>query len=257
MNTIRLDFRCRFIVVVGIASSGCGGSPSGPSEELALSLTRETASFAFHYSQNDFVEAERQQAFHDWAVAELGVALARRISYNKYLSRAHMGQIIGASNTNGFAQPAELALHTIWPFDNHEPVHLYTSLFGSPVALLNEGIAVSFQTNPAGNDFVPRWSGQELHELARRFRRQGTFVPLDSLLETREFLLAPAEVRYPEAGSFVLFLRETRGLDRLKALFALGSESDSSAALRESFERVYGVPLDEIEREWIALLDEG
>jgi hypothetical protein len=64
-------------------------------------------------------------------------------------------------------------------------------------------------------------------------------------------------VRYPESGSFVLFLRESRGLDRIKALFALGDENDSKATLRESFQRVYGVPLEEIESEWIALLDGG
>lgn len=237
------------------AIAGCGNSPSGPSEEIALSQTRETASIVFHYSKNDFVEAEREQAFHDWAVGQLGVSPSRKVSYNKYLSRAHMGQLVGASNTNGFADPREFALHTIWPFDNHEPVHLYTSLFGSPVALLNEGIAVSFQTDPAANDFTPKWSGQPLHEIVRRFRRQGTFVPLDDLLETSRFLEAPSDVRYPESGSFVLFLRESRELDRLKELFALGNENDSEAVLRESFRRVYGVDLDEIEAEWIALLD--
>jgi hypothetical protein len=240
-----------------LAFPGCNDSPSGPSEETALSQTQETASIVFHYSRNDYVEAEREEAFCEWVVSQLGVSPTRKISYNKYLTRAHMGQLTGAYDTNGFAQPAEFALHTLWAFDNHEPVHLYASLFGSGVALLNEGIAVSFQTDPAGNDFVPKWNNQPLHDLARRFRRQGTLVPLDSLLETEEFLKASADVRYPESGSFVLFLRETRGLDRLKALLAAGSADDSRATLRASFERVYGVPLEQIEREWLALLDGG
>jgi hypothetical protein len=55
----------------------------------------------------------------------------------------------------------------------------------------------------------------------------------------------------------VLFLRESRGIDRLKALFALGNENDSKETLRLSFERVYGVPLETIEAEWISLLDAG
>jgi len=49
----------------------------------------------------------------------------------------------------------------------------------------------------------------------------------------------------------VLFLRESRGLERLKALFALGNENDSEATLRESFERIYAVPLEQIENEWM------
>jgi len=166
-------------------------------------------------------------------------------------------QVMGAFNTNAYANPVDFALQTIWPYDNHESVHLYTSLFGSPVALLNEGIAVSFQTDPAGDDLVPRWNGRELHQFTRGFRSQGTFVPLDSLLETREFLLVPSGVKYPESGSFVLFLRESRGIDLLKALFALGNENDSKETLRRNFSRVYGVPLERIEAEWVALLDGG
>jgi hypothetical protein len=245
------------VLLAWVLASGCGDSPSGPSEEFLLSQSLETAAYVFHYSRNDYVEPERQQAFHDWATRELGVSPERQISYNKYRSRGHMGQLTGAYNTNAYADPGEFALHTIWSYDNHESVHLYTSLFGSPVALLNEGIAVSFQTDPAGNDFTPKWNLQELHPITRGFRNRGTFVPLDDLLETSDFLLAPADVRYPESGSFVLFLRESRGIDRLKALFALGNENDSKETLRLSFERVYGVPLETIEAEWISLLDAG
>ena len=245
------------LVLTLAAGPACEDSPSGPSEEFALSRTLETASYVFHFSPNDTVEPERQQAFHEWAVEVLDVSPTRKISYNKYRSRGHMGQITGAYNTNAYAHAEEFALHTIWPFDNHESVHLYSSLFGRPVALLSEGLAVSFQTDPAGNDFTPRWSGRELHSIVRGFRNQGTFVPLESLLETDEFVLAPADVRYPESGSFVLFLRESRGLDRLKELFAMGNVDDSRATLRASFERVYGVSLDAIEAEWIALLDGG
>jgi hypothetical protein len=241
------------IPILAAAWSCNDSSPTGPS--APLSETRETASIIFHYAPGDAVEAEREQAFHDWAVAELGPSLAGKMVYNKYLSRSHMGEHTGVYNTNGYAERNSLTLHTIWPFDNHEPVHLYTSGFGSPVALLSEGIAVSFQTDPAANDYLPKWNNERLHHAARRFRDSGLFVPLDRLLETQEFLQAPANVRYPEAGSFVLFLRESRGLARLKELFAMGNENDSRARLRESFQQVYGIPLESIEREWLSMLD--
>jgi hypothetical protein len=243
-------------IAIFAAAWSCNDSPpTGPA--VPLSETLETASIVFHYSRGDRVEAEREQAFHDWAVAELGLPLPGKITFNKYLSRSHMGDHTGAFNTNGYANPSTLSLHTIWPFDNHEPVHLYTSRFGRPVALLNEGIAVSFQTDPAANDLVPKWNNERLHQAARRFRDSGLFVPLDRLLETQAFLQAPSNVRYPESGSFVLFLRESRGLERLKELFAMGNENDSSARLRESFQRVYGVSLEAIERDWLSMLDGG
>lgn len=40
-------------------------------------------------------------------------------------------------------------LHTIWPFDNHEVVPVLTAPIGRPSDFFNEGIAVSFQTDPA------------------------------------------------------------------------------------------------------------
>ena len=51
--------------------------------------------------------------------------MTRRITYNKYFHRAHMGEVSGVSNTNVYADAASFAIHTIWPRDNHEVVHLY------------------------------------------------------------------------------------------------------------------------------------
>lgn len=65
-------------------------------------------------------------------------------------------------------------------------------------------------------------------------------------MNDRRLLLLPA-----------ILLRESRGIDGLKSLFALGNENDSKETLRLSFERVYGVPLETIEAEWISLLDAG
>jgi hypothetical protein len=65
------------MVLLLLFSPGCGESPSDPPEGLALSETRETASYVFHDSRNDVVELERQEAFHDWAIDELGVSPTR------------------------------------------------------------------------------------------------------------------------------------------------------------------------------------
>jgi hypothetical protein len=235
---------------------GCShDSSSAPSEEIALSESQETASIAFHYSPGDFVESARQQAFHDWAIRELGVSPTRKISFNKYLTRNHMGLLTGAYSTNAYADPSQFALHTIFPFDNHESVHLYTSLFGSAPGLFNEGIAVAFQTDPSADDFIPRWSGEPVHDVARRLRSQGNLAPISSMLTTRDFLLVPDDVRYPEAGSFVRFLIDTRGLEPMRELFRLSSPEDPADAVRERFHDVYGGTVEDVETEWLRFLD--
>jgi hypothetical protein len=74
----------------------CGGdsvSPSSPSRSLAETL--ETPNFLYRFSSGDAVQPDRQQTFHEWALRELAIAPPRRITYNKYRDRSHMGDLVG------------------------------------------------------------------------------------------------------------------------------------------------------------------
>ncbi len=57
--------------------------------------------------------------------------------------------------------------------------------------------------------------------------------------------LFPATVIYPELGSFVKFLRETYGVARIREVWRGGAGRIA---------RVYGKPLDRLERDWRAAL---
>jgi hypothetical protein len=252
----RVELSC--VLLLALSGPGCGGDgSSGPSESIALSAREETASIVFHYAEGDFVDAARQQAFHDWAVHELGVSPTRKISFNKYLTRNHMGILTGDYGTNAFAVPADFAVHTLFPFDNHEPVHLYTSLIGQAVGLFNEGMAVAFQTDPYAGDLLPRWNGEPLHDVARRFEAEERLAPLGSALTTNDFLTIAVEVRYPEAGSFVRFLLDTRGLDSMRMFLALSTAADDEETVRENFRRVYSESVEQVEAAWLDFLEAG
>ena len=109
-------------------------------------MANESASFRYHYVAGDRVDADWQETYHAWATARLGVSLPQKIEYHKYQSRQAMGERTGNYNTNGFAEPSRFEIHTLWPTDNHEVVHIYTALVGRPSDFFN-GIAVAFQTN--------------------------------------------------------------------------------------------------------------
>src|SRR5262245_4588100 len=236
--------------------AACGKhSATGPSPVVLLAQTIETSSYLFRFSTGDKVDAAWQQAFSEWAVAALDVRVPQRVTYNKYLGRSQMGDLTGHYDTNGYAEPATFTIHTIWSTDNHEVIHVYSALFGSPVALFTEGIAVAHQTDPVHGDLKPRWNGVELHDWAKRFKQQGTLVPLDGLLSTSDFRVVNPDVTYPEAGSFVRFLLDAYGLDRLKQLFQTGSPSDAADAVRRQFLTVYGRPIADVERDWWTMLD--
>jgi hypothetical protein len=230
-------------------------SPTGPSPTAhALPAIAETSNYLFRASEGDTVNTDWQERYHAWLTAVLGELPRQKIVYNKYTSRAHMQATIGVGNTNAWADPAAYAVHTIWPIDNHEVVHLLTSRWGSPGALVNEGVAVAFQIDPA-RDLIPRWSGTPLHELTRQFRQQGRFVQLAGLVETASWRSQDPNVAYPESGSFMRWLIDEYGLDRLRALYTrVAGPGETGSGVRSAFAAVYGQSLDELERAWVAFL---
>jgi hypothetical protein len=245
------------LLAVAFLAGACGGSPPvGPSGSgVPLVQAIESPAFVFHYASSDSVEADWQEQFHAWAIAQLRVSPPRRIIYNKYMSRSHMGDLTGQYSTNAYADPATYAIHTIWPTDNHETVHLYASLFGSPVALFGEGLAVAHQTNPARQDFVPKWSGVPVHQRAKEFRRTGTLVALARLLQTSDFRTVDPNIAYPESGSWVRYLIDIYGLDRMQQFFGSSAPTDPSDSVRRTFQTIYGRSIETVESEWLAFID--
>lgn len=247
--------RPRVIGCVLLLAAGCHG-PTSPAP-FDLSRRVRTAHFIFQMSANDSVDTDWQEAYHAWAVAALGVTITTPITFNKYLSRVHMGDVTGIYNANAYAsvENGAFEIHTIWPTDNHEVVHLYSSTFGRTVALFSEGLAVAFQINAPAGETSPKWNGTPLHNLARGFRQQGRLAPLASIVDTAGFRAIDANVAYPEAGSFVRFLIDTHGLDRIKQLYGLSRQGDTGQRASEIFAGVYGQSLVEAERAWWAMLD--
>jgi len=248
-----LSRRCAPLLAVLLTACG-GAPPTSPSVGLTEQVVTEH--FVFHYSAGDTVDTAWQETYHAWAVAELGVTPGP-ITYNKYRDRAQMGAITGHGSTNGYAEPSLNTLHTIWPTDNHEVVHVYAGPWGFPVALFVEGLAVAYQTNPPAGDFTPKWSGTPIHDLARRFRAQGQLVPISTMAVTSSFRSIDDNISYPESGSFVRFLIDTQGIAPMRQLYGSMPNDAPLAAARAAFEGVYGFSLEEAEIRWLRALDGG
>jgi hypothetical protein len=248
--------RHRLIALFALLAAACGGGGTSPTAPSANNLTETATSahYVFHYAPGDGVDVEWQEAYHAWAVAQLGVTPAV-IQYNKYTGRDHMGSITGNGNTNAYADTARSTIHTIWRFDNHEVVHVFADPWGSPVALVGEGFAVAHQMSPKTGDFVAKWSGTPVHEIARQQRAAGQLWPIAELADTATFRARDSRITYPVGGSFIRFLIDTQGLPSMRAFYGSMGPTASLAATRDAFQRVYGFPLEEAERQWHAFLD--
>lgn len=245
------------IGVLGLSVLGCsGGSPTTPSQVgEALSERAETRNFVFHFAPGDRVDSDWQEQYFRWLSGELGVGLPRKIHYFKYRSRAELGRLTG-EQTNAFAVPEQYEVHTIWPGDDHETVHvLVGSQIGHTVGLFSEGIAVAHQVDPVGGRMWPMWSNEHVHTLARRFRRGGTLIALADLLTTSDFVRVDPDVRYPESGSFVRYLIDEYGLDTMLRLVGEVDKDAGAARVRDGFRGVFGISIDRAEEDWHAMLD--
>lgn len=244
-------------VSVLVAQSACGGSgsPTSPSQ-TPLPVTAESASFRYHSGPNDSVDTNWQEMYHAWATAKLGVQIPRKIDYFKYRSRQDMGDHTGKYNTNGFADPSTFEIHTLWPTDNHEVVHIYTALVGRPSDFFNEGIAVAFQTDPPGGNFESVFNGQPVHQACQQYLQLGTLVlPLDRVVTTNDFRAISDDVlSYREAGSFMRFVMDTYGTARLLEFFRISGRDDNLSTITQRFATAIGVPLETAESSWLSML---
>ncbi len=254
----------RLVLLAGVAGAllaacgGGGGSPASPSQpsQAPHPIASESAHFRFFKGPGDVIEVERQEAFHAWAVARLGVTVPAKIDYHKYVSREDMGAHTSRYNTNGFAVPERFAIHTLWPFDNHETVHVYSALIGRPSDFFNEGIAVALQTDPLNGNFEVTFNGLGVHDAARQYRASGQLVlPLSRIVSTNDFrAIGDSTLAYREAGSFVAFLIERHGIDSVRRFFQTSTRDDGLPTIRERFQGALGVSLEEAEAEWLAFV---
>ena len=113
---------------------------TGPTSVTGSPLTasQESEHFLYRYAPGDVVMPERQEAHHAWALERLGLTVQPKITYHRYRDRAQLGAATGFV-TNGTADVARFAVHTLWSFDNHEPIHVYTAAFWHAACPLQRG----------------------------------------------------------------------------------------------------------------------
>jgi hypothetical protein len=229
------------------------GGPTEPEPADRLSGSTTSAHIDFHFATGDNVDAPRQEAFHEWVVQQLGVTMPSRLQYNKYRDRSHMQRVTGQL-TNGWADPPAFATHSIWNFDPHEAVHVYSALIGRPSDFFNEGIAVALSFDPLGGRFTSLWNATPINDIARGLLRNGTMPALASITETESFRRLSEQTSYPASGSFVSFMIADRGMTATQTFFRISTRQDTQATIEARFSDAFGLTLGQAEARWRAFL---
>jgi len=237
------------------AAATCGRNPVSPDDiEPVLSAQEQTANITFRYSPGDRVDAAWQQRFHDAITSAFGIQLPARLKYYKYLTRAQMADLTGHDST-GFAEPDVFTVHSIYPSDGHEALHVYSARVGRPSNFFNEGLAVALNVDPADPSDVPRWNGTHVYEHTQLLIRMNQRLLLAAIVTTDGFRGAMEWVGYGEAGSFVLYLVEQYGLGCMLQFFGASTRDDSRSRIEANIQATWGLSLAQAESDWLAFVN--
>lgn len=152
-------------------------------------------------------------------------------------SRPRMKELIGRE-TNGYAWANTkvvcfIVSQTIIAAGAHELMHVMSrnTWTGKPATWIVEGLAVYADD---------AWYRYELHQLCKHLLTEKKLVPIEKLLDG--FKGSHDMITYPQSGSFVKYLYETYGVEKVKELWVRGYAED--------FRLVLGKDVQTVEKEW-------
>jgi hypothetical protein len=231
-----------------------GYAPDAEDLEAVLDGRIETEHFIIHYAHTKDIDAgigviaeDHEFRYHE-VVAQLGVAPAGKLRSFLFADSEQKARWFGARGVE-MAKPwrHEIYLeHRAFPHGSlrHEIAHAVASAFGDPMfgvaarheVFINpgliEGLAVAI-------DWPGSYDQPTPHEAVRAMMDLGVEPSIGQLLSL-QFFREPPTRGYTTAGSFLKFLLDRHGAEKLRTLYRSGGD----------FEAAYGAKQAALEAEW-------
>ena len=244
--------KIKYFILIILLFFSCSHIQAKPDySEIIKILSKETITehFIFHMSPDDSVNINWIESYYDWLVNKIKIYPTKKIHYYKYKNVKQKYLLTG---TKGNAIVLFNKIHSIFPFDNHEIVHVLVGEYiGNPPKLFTEGIAVANQTNPPKNDFIPKWGKKPIDEIAYELNKNSQIPPLDSLLIMSKYFKYNENKSYPISGSFVKYLIEKYGLDTFYSFIKNCDWQNSLIEIKLKFKKTYKEELSSCWDDWL------
>jgi hypothetical protein len=225
------------IVLLGLAavlSSPALAAPSIP----GFALRAKTSRFEFYTRGDARLNVERPEAQLARVESLLGHKVSGTVEYYHYDRPEDIAAATGRY-AGGLTFPDLGQIHTTASADNHELVHLVAYELGDPGPFFQEGLAVVLGDRG-------RWMGQPVDRVAKKVAKGTTLASMIAGFDRIE----PRE-GYAVAGSFVAYLVERHGLDKVVHFFrACHGGRDTATA----FAAIFGQSLEAAGGSWAQAL---
>jgi hypothetical protein len=254
-----------FVLGLALVGSGCKevGSVLGPDVFGTDTdwIVRTTTRFFLKFrpgsaAERDLpiLEAEFEDSFAR-TVGYLDVRYNNKITALIYSSIADKERNTPVGGTTTFTMPSLEVIVCVYnppgevlSIGPHEIVHaiVYWTVGMMSSDMLAEGIAVAVTGSYGGP--------QPVHAAAATLLRQGRLKPLEAMFDNRIWAGVINEdpfLYYNQAGSFVKYLVESRGIGPFKRFYTRASAGE----FRTSFPALFGLSVEEFYREWLKFLE--
>lgn len=222
----------------------------------ALSLRLETEHFVIYADPSlPRDQARRLEKEHELRYRQLAeffeAAPEGKITSYVYASADQKGRLMGAARTQ-IARPWAHQIH-IHGFSvphrvlKHELAHIFAGELAAPPFRVPAELGILVNIGVVeGVAVAADWPANELtvHGWARAMRSLGLAPDMRTMLGPMGFWSVSSSRAYTVAGSFVRYLYEQHGIEKLGALYRTND-----------FEAAYGKPLDALVTEWEAFVD--
>jgi hypothetical protein len=247
---VKLPEGTRYVLVSCVL--GCDGTAWFDNVSLSAVTpiewqTQRTKNFVFHWvPEKPFPPGsiENQQRLFDTYAARLGIESDQVVGYYLYPDTATIRATLSIRSYQ-FINHSDLEIHTINPNENHEIIHFLTDPYGVPPRAILEGTVFMLHGT---------FNGRSVHTVTAQFLRQGSLPTLRAMIDQATRTRLDPQIWVPASASFVGFLVEMWGPQRLLELYRAPTGSTSYEQFARAFETVYGSSCDDAEKQWRTLL---
>jgi len=209
--------------------------------------TLKTKNFAFYWlNERPFPagSVENQQKMFDYYAGRLGIESDIEIGFYLYPDTAKIRNVLSLKG-HQYISWDDYEIHSINPNENHEIVHLITDVYGVPPKAIAEGTVFWLHGN---------WLGNPVDKVCAMYLANGTLPPLKQLIDYNRFAATDFRLSMPAATSFVGFIVERWGTERLIELYKAIGGVNAYDPFSKLFEKVYGIACADVEEQWHLVL---
>lgn len=187
-------------------------------------------------------EMKRQAALIEDIAGKVGVKRgALTITYYLYPDEESFKKILGRKKYSTIARWDRKELHSAETFNDHDIVYFVLYEMGFPPLGVSHGLGFNFRA---------QYNGWDLHMRAKEFLTTQQLPALFRTINQDRFRAAEAAIVVPGWGSFVTFLIDRYGMDKLLRLYRETDGIDEAGPFSARFKSIYGIDFQELDRTW-------